>query len=144
MAGLITTATLLKYVFDATIGISLNIVSTKLLEKFQQDLFQVISGLILEEHRKFKHDFPEPASPLKADELQPVVQNHFGQLTAAQIENPLADTAIEMLFMNFFLKSEFRQAENFEALDPQLRNAKKLPVQKPDSGVADVARTQRH
>ena len=76
----LTTATVLKYVFDAATGISLNIISTKLLEKFQQDLFLVISKLILDEHRKFKHDFPDATYPLKTNELRPAVQQHFNQL----------------------------------------------------------------
>ena len=117
-----TAAGLLEIVFSFTTSIAANFVSPKLMAKFQKDSIQLITDLVWDEYKHFGREFPEAADILKKDDLEPAIKDHFSDLTADKISDPLSLEAIQYLFMNHFLKSEYREAETFDALDPKYKN----------------------
>ena len=120
---------LLGIVLGIFTEIGADILSEKLLDKFRQDLFQVIGGLVLDQHQKFKREFSEAAYPLKEREIRPAIKKHFAPLTADRINEPLALEKVKNMFMESFLRPEFRETNRFKDLDPKYRHTLKKLAQ---------------
>ncbi|MCK5739479.1 hypothetical protein KAH55_09870, partial [bacterium] len=120
---------LLGIVLGISTEIGADILSEKLLDKFRQDLFQVIGGLVLDQHQKFKREFSEAAYPLKEREIRPAIKKHFAPLTADRINEPLALEKVKNMFMESFLRPEFRETNRFKDLDPKYRHTLKKLAQ---------------
>ncbi|UCE04865.1 MAG: hypothetical protein JSW07_14735, partial [bacterium] len=107
--------------FDFGAGILGNLIASKVWDKFNDDLERVIFKLIQEQNREFKNRFPEAAIDLKEIEMKRTISDHFGNLTANQLDSPLNQEDIAHLFAGLFLKPKYRESEQFDDIDPKYR-----------------------
>ena len=103
------------------LSLGTGVAASKIMEKLNQDLVQIISRLILKQYHRFQKQFKEAADTLSNKELVPAIQLHFGQLTAAQLSQPLSEEILVDFFMKFFLNPKFRKGEKIETIDPKYR-----------------------
>ncbi len=100
-------------------GVITSLIATKIWSNLDKDLEKVIFKLIQEQNKEFKTKYPDVVLELNEKEMRHVIFSNFGNLTATQLEKPLSQEKIELLFVDLFLIPRERESGQFEDINPK-------------------------